>query len=128
MNPYAAANSAKMERARKPLVKELNKEEQVKALYREQPHHHDSDEEQEHEPFSEEEEEQILLFAKMRGIMDFSLKTGVRYEFHINAQSGMVDLIDLESGQVVLQLQPEELLQLSQKIQRYAGMLTDRNG
>jgi flagellar protein FlaG len=128
MNPYMAANSAKSDRAGKPLVKELNKEEQVKALYREQPQHHDADDEQEHEPFSEEEEEQIRLFAKMRGIMDFSLKTGARYEFHINAQSGMVDLIDLESGDVVLQLQPEELLQLSQKIQRYAGMLTDRSG
>jgi uncharacterized FlaG/YvyC family protein len=128
MNPYTAGNSARTDKAKKPLVKALSKEERIEALQREQHQPDDSDDQDEAEPFSEEEEEQIRLFARMRGLMTFSLEKGVRYEFHINAQSGMVDLMEMGTGKVVLQLHPDELMQLSQKIQRYAGLLTDRSG
>jgi uncharacterized FlaG/YvyC family protein len=128
MNPYAAGNSARSDQAHRPMVKALSKEEQIKALQREQHQHDEDDEEETPEPFSEEEEEQIRLFAKMRGLMNFSLEQGVHYEFHINPQTGLVDLVESSTGKVVLQLMPDELMQLSQKIQRYAGMLTDRNG
>jgi uncharacterized FlaG/YvyC family protein len=128
MNPYAAANSARSEQTQRPLVKALSKEEQIKALQREQHQQEDDDEEETAEPFSEEEEEQIRLFAKMRGLMNFSLQQGVHYEFHVNAQSGLIDLVESGSGKVVLQLMPAELMQLSRKIQRYAGILTDRSG
>lgn len=128
LNPYAAANAARSEQAGKPLIKSLTKEEQVKALQRDNRDQSQSDDDEEGEAFTEEEAEQIRLFAKMRGLINISLQSGVRYEFHVNPETGLVDLIDMESGQVVLQLQPEELMQLSQKIQRYAGMLTDRSG
>lgn len=128
MNSYAAANSARSERSQRPLVKALSKEEQIKALQREQHQEEDTDDEEDAEPFSEEEEEQIRLFAKMRGLMNFSLEKGVHYEFHVNPHSGLIDLVESGSGKVVLQLMPDELMQLSRKIQRYAGMLTDRNG
>ena len=128
LNPYAAANAARSDQAGKPLVKSLTKEEQVKALQRESQEHSQTDDEAEGEAFTDEEAEQIRLFAKMRGLMNISLQSGVRYEFHVNSETGLVDLVDVESGQVILQLQPEELMQLSQKIQRYAGMLTDRSG
>lgn len=128
LNAYAAANAARSDQAGKPLVKSLTKEEQVKALQRENRDHSQADDEEEGEAFTDEEAEQIRLFAKMRGLMNLSLQSGVRYEFHVNSETGLVDLVDVESGQVILQLQPEELMQLSQKIQRYAGMLTDRSG
>lgn len=128
LNPYAAANAARSEQVGKPLIKSLTKEEQVKALQRDNREQSQSDDDEEGEAFTEEEAEQIRLFAKMRGLINISLQSGVRYEFHVNPETGLVDLIDMESGQVVLQLQPEELMQLSQKIQRYAGMLTDRSG
>jgi uncharacterized FlaG/YvyC family protein len=129
MNPYLAANAARSEQAGQPLVKKLDQEEQVKSLQREQRDNSGSDDEEEQgETFSEEEAEQILLFAKMRGLMNVALESGVRYEFRVNPHTGLVDLIDMAADAVVLQLLPEELMQLSEKIHRYAGMLTDRNG
>lgn len=129
MNPYAAANAARTDNAGKPLVKSLNKEEKVKALQKEQQEYHQPDEEEERgEAFSEEEAEQIKIMAKMRGVMGLALKEGQRYEFQINAKTGLIDLVEVDTQVVILQMQPEELMALSQKIQRYAGMLTDRAG
>ena len=129
MNPYAAANAARTDNAAKPLIKSPGKEEKVKATQRDEREYHQADDEEERgELFSEEEAEQILLMAKVRGIMNLSLETGKRYEFHLNPENGMIDLIEAGSGTVVLQLLPEELMNLSQKIQRYAGMLTDHAG
>jgi uncharacterized FlaG/YvyC family protein len=129
MNSYAAANAARSDRAGKPLVKGPDKEEKVKGAQRDERQYHEPDEEDEPgEAFSEEEAEQIKIFARMRGLMNFALETGLRYEFQINSETGLVDLLEIGSGKVVLQLLPEELMQLSQKIQRYDGMLTDRSG
>jgi uncharacterized FlaG/YvyC family protein len=128
LNPYTAANAARLEQAGKPLIKSPGKDEKVKGLQKEKREYPQSDEEDKGESFSEEEAEQILLFAKMRGLINISLQNDMRYEFHINSETNLVDLIEVASGTVILQLRPEELMQLSQKIQRYAGMLTDRSG
>lgn len=128
LNPYTAVNAARTEQAGKPLVKSLTKEEKIKALEEEKREYPQPEDEEQGEAFTDEEAEQIKLFAKMRGLMNVSLESGVRYEFHINPQTGLVDMIEAGTGKVVLQLQPDELMQLSKQIQRYAGMLTDRSG
>ena len=129
MSAHQAANAARTDRAGKPLIQSPAGEEKVKALSREERHYHQPDDDEERgEAFNEEEAEQILLFARMRGILNVSLETGARYEFRVNPDTGLVDLVALETEEVVLQLLPDELMQLSQKIQRYAGMLTDRSG
>lgn len=129
LNPYAAGNAARSEQAGKPLVKSLNKEERIKGLQRDGRQQGEQDEDEEAgDIFSQEEAEEILLFARMRGVMNLALEQGVRYEFQINPEAGVVDLVRLDTGEVVLQLLPEELMQLTSKIQRYAGVLTDRSG
>lgn len=129
MNPYAAAHAAKTDQAGRPLVKGLQKEEKIKSVTKEDQQQHDHEEEDpQEEPFTEEEAEQVRIFARMRGIMNFSLESGARYEFAINPDTGLVDLTAATTGQVVLTLTPEELVQLSRKIHRYAGVLTDHSG
>ncbi len=128
LNPYIAGNAARAEQAGKPLVKGPQREEQIKSVHKEERQYHEADDEEENEEgFTEEEAEQVRLFARMRGLMNFSLESGTRYEFRMNPETGLMDLVEADSGQVVLTLTPEELLQLSRKIQRYAGMLTDRS-
>ncbi len=128
LNPYLASNAARAEQAGKPLIKAPGHDEKVKAVHKEQRENHEGEnEEREPEFLSEEEEEQLRKFAKVRGLLNFSLEKGVRYQFQINGETGQVDLVS-ETGQVVLSLSPVELMQLSEKIQRYAGMLTDRRG
>lgn len=129
MNPYLAANAAKTDRAGKPLVKSPHGKERVKGLQRDERQYNEADDDEERgEIFSQEEAEQIQIMAKVRGVMNLALEAGKRYEFRVNAEQGWVDLIEMDTGTVVLQFTPEELMQLSQKIQRYAGMLTDRAG
>ena len=129
LNPYAAANAARSEASGKPLVKKLNKEEKVKAAQRDERQYHEPDDEEEQgEAFNEEEAEQIKMFAKMRGLMNLSLESGKRYEFRVNPETGLIDLVEMESDTIILQLMPDELMTLSQKIHRYAGILTDRSG
>lgn len=128
LNPYTADNLARAEQAGKPLVQKLTAEEAIQALEEERKQDQEQDEEEQGETFTEEEAEEILLFAKMRGLMNVSMESGKRYEFHINPETGMVEMRELESGELVIQLTPIELMRLSDKLQRYAGMLTDRNG
>lgn len=129
MNPYSAENAARLSNTETPLIKKTGQEESVKAAQREERERHEAEDEDERgEAFSEEEAEQIRIMAKMRGIMNLALESGKRYEFQLNVEGGFIDLIEVESGVVILQLLPEELMTLSQKIQRYAGMLTDRAG
>jgi uncharacterized FlaG/YvyC family protein len=129
LGAYAAANAARAEREGKPLVQSLDKEEKIKGLQREQRDQGQADhEDDDGEAFSEEEAEQIRIFAKMRGMMNLALDSAKRYEFRVNELTGLVDLIEMETGRLVLQLTPEELMDLSQKIERYAGVLTDHNG
>ncbi|WP_373532830.1 hypothetical protein [Vampirovibrio sp.] len=128
MNPYTAGNLARTDQAGQPLIQKLSKEEGLQALQEEQRGYPQADEDASGETFSEEDAEEILLFAKMRGLMNVSLQSGKRYEFRINPQTGMVELTELDSGALVMQLTPVELMRLSEKLQRYAGMLTDLSG
>ncbi len=129
LNPYTAGNLARAEQAGKPLIQKLSSEEAIKALEEERRREQaEEDEEEQGEAFSEEEAEQIRLFAKMRGLMNVSLETGKRYEFRLNALTGMVELVELPSEDLILQLTPLELARLSDKLERYAGLLTDLSG
>lgn len=129
MNPYTAANAAKADNLGAPLIKRLDQDEKIKAAQREEREYHQADdEEKQGETFSEEEAEQIRLMAKMRGVMNVALESGKHYEFQLNSETGLIDLVEMETGILVLQLLPDELMTLSRKIQRYAGMLTDRAG
>lgn len=127
LNPYLAEHAARSENASKPRVKEAKKDEKVIGVHKELPQYDDEDEGRQ-EPFSEEELEQIMIFARMRGIMNLALEKGVVYQFQVNPETGLVDLIAENTGKAVLSLTPEELMELTQKVQRYAGVLTDRSG
>ena len=128
MNPYLADNLARVEQAGQPLVKKLTEEEAIKALEEEKKQEQQDEEDAQGETFTEEEAEEIMLFAKMRGLMDVSLQSGKRYEFQMNPQTGMVEMRELGRGELVIQFTPVELMKLSDKLQRYAGMLLDRSG
>lgn len=128
LNPYTADNLARVEQAGKPLIQKPTEEEALKALEEERKHDQEKDEDEQGESFSEEEAEEILLFAKMRGLMNVSMESGKRYEFHINPETGMVEMRELDSGELIIQLTPMELMNLSDKLQRYAGILMDRSG
>ena len=60
--------------------------------------------------------------------MNVALEKGTKYKFQINPENGMVDLRDANTGKHVLSMTPSELMQISGKIERYAGVLTDRAG
>ena len=129
MNPYAAANAARTDQAGKPLVKGLEKEQKIKSVTREDRQQDEAEDpqEQEQELFSEDEADQIRIFARLRGIMNFSLESGTHYEFTMNQATGLVELTS-EHGDIVLTITPAEMVELSGKIQRYAGVLTDTSG
>jgi len=128
-NPYLAANAAKLTAAKSPLVKKTEQDEAVTATQRDDRDNAQPDDEDERgERFSEEEAGAIRHMATLRGVLNLALEAGKRYEFQLDAASGLVNLISMETGECILQLYPEELMQLSQKIQRYAGMLTNRAG
>ena len=128
LNPYTAANAAGADRAAWPLVKGLSKEEQVKGLQEDHHRHREEDEDEQHKPFTPEEAEEIMLLAKMRGVMNFALDAEVSYEFHMNPETGMVELREVETGKLMLKLTPDEMATLAEKLHRAAGMLADRNG
>lgn len=130
LNPYLGANAARAKEAGKPKVQSLGHEEKIKGVLKEQQENHagDEDAEREQESFNEEEAEQIRLFAKMRGILNFSLEKGVNYQFQINPTTGLIELLNMDAGTIALILTHDELMQLSEKIHRYAGILTDRSG
>lgn len=127
LNPYLAAHSAKADEVKKPQVKKSQKDEETTGVHKELPQYGEEEEENQ-QALTEEEAEQIMKFAKMRGLMNVALQDGVEYQFQINADEGLVDLIEAKSGKVVMTLTPSELMEMTDKIQRYAGVLTDRAG
>ena len=128
LNPYLAANAAKTEQAGKPLIKSPDKDEQVKALQQDHQRYQENDDDERREHFDEEEIEEIMLLAKMRGVMHFAMDPDIDYEFRLNPQSGMVELWEVAAHKLMLKLTPDEMMNLSEKIHRAAGMLTDRSG
>lgn len=128
LGPYTAYNAAKSDQLRKPLIKSPDKDEEVKGVQREQHQAADKDSDNRRETFDEEELEEIMLLAKMRGIMNFALDPNVHYEFHLNPEIGLVELREVNSGKLMLKLTPDEMMSLSEKIHRVAGILADRSG
>jgi hypothetical protein len=128
LGPYSACNAAKAEQAGKPLVKGLSKEEQLKGLPEEHQQQTPQDDRDKGQSFNEAEVEEIMLLAKMRGVLNFAMNPDVHYEFHLNVQSGLVELREVASGKLMLKLTPDELMGLSEKLHRSAGMLTNRSG
>ncbi len=125
LSPYIGANQANEAARHQPRVKKNREAYDAEKVNKELEQYYDPEDEPQ-EGLNEEEREQILVFAKLRGLMNFSLEQGVLYRFQVNESSELVDLIDSRNGQVMLTLTGDELLQVSEKIQRYAGIITDR--
>ncbi|MBK8189555.1 MAG: hypothetical protein IPK79_03810 [Vampirovibrionales bacterium] len=133
LNPYAdplsaslGAHEAARETRNKPRV------EKKRGAYETIGSHKDLarysvDEDEQGEGLSEEEREQVLLFARLRGLMNFSLDNSVLYRFVYNPESGRADLVDDRNQRVMLSLTIDELLRLSQRMVRYAGMIADKS-
>ncbi len=128
LNPYAADQALKTANAKKPEIKQPHSDEKTTGVYKELPHYDEREERKHQEHLSQEEYEEVMLFARMRGILNLSLSENELYQFHINPETGMVDLIAESNGKVVMTLTPDELMSLTDKIHRYAGMLADRSG
>lgn len=128
LSAYSAYNAAKTERATKPLIQSPDKDEQIKGLQKEQHQQQEKDDDERGEAFSEDEIEEIMLLAKMRGVMNFAMDPNTHYEFQFNPESGLVELREMASGKLMLKLTPDEMMELSEKIHRAAGMLTDQSG
>ncbi|MGE0200303.1 MAG: hypothetical protein AB7P76_04970 [Candidatus Melainabacteria bacterium] len=127
LNPYAAEQAAKSDNIHRPKIGKPESDEGV----HEAPKHlagDPDDDENKHAPLTDQELEEVLRFARLRGILSLSFETGALYEFQLNPERGTVDLVKQDSGQVVLSFAPSELHELMQKLDRYAGFLSDRAG
>ncbi len=127
LNPYVADQAARTDNAKKPQVKKARRDEKADHVHKDLPHY-DTEEENKNPPLSDDEIEEILMFAKVRGIMHQAMTKGDEYVFQINPDTGEVDLIHGSSGDVVMSFTPSELMDVMDKIKRYAGVLTDRAG
>lgn len=128
LNPSIGAYAAAQEAAHAPQVRTVDKKRRLEATKEKFDPLYDEETEEEPETLSEEEKEQIQIFAKLRGLLNFSLKEGAQYKFHIDPEAGLVNLVAEQTGEVVLRLTPEELIQICGKLKRYAGMMADREG
>lgn len=128
LNPYAADQALKTANAKKPEVKKPHSDENTTGVYQELPHYNEKEERKHQDHLSPEEYEEVMLFARMRGILNLALSESELYQFHINPDTGLVELIAEGTGQIVMTLTPDDLMSLTEKIHRYAGMLADRNG
>jgi len=128
LGPYAAANAARTDQAAKPLIKSPDKDEKVKALQQDHYRQQEQDDDERGESFTEEEIEEFMLLAKVRGVMNFAMDPEVHYEFRMNPHTGLVELWEVASEKLMLKLTPDEMMQLSEKLHRAAGMLTDQSG
>ncbi len=127
LNPYIGANQAQTLRRGKPSVDKnrqaFSSDDSERALPQESGlSEHGGD------PLTEDEREQVLKFARLRGVLNFSLAHDGLYQFTYNEQTQQVELVDMTGGshQVLLTLTIDELLQMSQRIERFAGLITSR--
>jgi uncharacterized FlaG/YvyC family protein len=130
LSPYTASNLARADNAHMHQIKPLEAEEALKALEREpeNPGEQEKEDADHSEILTEDEVHDLRLMAKMRGIMDFSIETGTRFEFHVNPLSGRMELMNADTGELILELTAEEVMRFSHKINRYAGVLMDQAG
>ncbi len=128
LGAYSAAYAARAEQAGKPRIQSPGKDEGLKGLQKEEHQQTDQDQDEQGQTFSEDEVDAIMLLAKMRGVLNFALDPDIHYEFSLNSASGLVELREVSTGKRMLQLTPEEMIQLSGKLHRAAGMLSDLSG
>ena len=128
LGPYSGAYAAR-DLAKVPKVKAVDKKVAIDPLKEKLNQEYDDDDEEGAQEFlSDEEKEQIQIFAKLRGLMNFALQEGVQYRFEIENETGCVNLVIVETGQIVLTLTPEELMHVCEKAQRYSGRIMDEAG
>ncbi|MBX2859999.1 MAG: hypothetical protein KTR14_02100 [Vampirovibrio sp.] len=128
LSPYTGAYRAEAERRGKPQVKSVKKDQSTDEVNPFLPRYNQDEEEANPEWLSEEEQEQVLRFAKIRGLLDFSFKHGTRYRFQLNETSGFIELVEEESQEILMSLTVDELTDLFQRLDRYMGVMTDREG
>jgi hypothetical protein len=78
-----------------------------------------------------EEREHIIHLARLRGLIHFTLGEEKPYRLQLNPATGMVELVEVlndETGDVVISLTPEELVSLARQTQRFSGLLEDTSG
>lgn len=124
LSPYLGANQAAYEAQNRPKIQKSQASEKSKAVDH-QSGDYLNEKEDKDEGLQPEEYEQILILARLRGIMNLSFKEGVLYQFHFNEETGLVELINENENTVMLTLSVEELLQVSQRMSRYAGRMSD---
>lgn len=124
INPYLAANQVKVEGQKAHQVKKSRKKSLVKNFVEEERESFQSDNTTEHF-FSEADQEEIILFAKLKGLLNVSLTKGTAYLFRWNNETNLIELVSKSDEQVLLTLKQEEMLRLSDRIERYQGMLSD---
>ena len=113
---------------KKPSISSVKDSDGINAVHKENRQHHDAeDDDDKQEGLTEEEQEQILIFAKLRGLLNFSLKEGVVYRFQLNEDTQLIELVEASTGRVMLTLTPDELTSVFTKIERYAGLMTDHS-
>lgn len=125
LNPYIGANDAAESAKRKPKIKGNRETFEEDETFKKLDQYHGDDNDGS-DDLSEEEREEIMKFARIRGIVNFALESGVTYEFTYNEESGLVDLQDTRDGKVMLSLSIDELLGLSDRMARYCGLMTNR--
>lgn len=128
LNPYAADNAARVQNAKTPKIKKAPSDQGATPTYKELPHYDTDEKEDTQRHLTEEEYEQIMLFARLRGIMNLALDKGEQYQFQVNPETALVDVIAVSTGRVMISMTAVELMEMTQRIHRYAGVLTDRNG
>ena len=125
-NPCVGAHQASHAAAHRPRVSGNKETFGSEGVRKELAQYRDSEDKESKEELTDEEREQLMLFAKLRGIMNFSLDSGVLYRFDFNDETERVELIDDRDGSVVLVLTIDDMLAMSLRMERYAGMITDR--
>jgi hypothetical protein len=130
LSPYLAAYNAAQTIAKCPKVKPVEKKEAIAETRREKERNpsREQDDEEDEAFLSQEEKEQVLIAAKLRGLLNFTLAEDKAYFFQHNAETGLIELIDAETHQRVLTLTPEELGHVLGHTQRRLGIMMDEAG
>lgn len=77
---------------------------------------------------SEDQRRRLQKMASFRKAATAALEAGTRYRFDIDPKTGDILLVVADTGQVAMQLTPEELYDLSDSLERVAGLLADQAG
>jgi len=133
LNPYAQPLSseagvfaAAMSNAKRPSIEQLRRSQRNKALAKEKGVAQDDlPDDEEALWISEDEQAELLAYAKLRGIMNLAFHEGHKFRFQWDDDLAKVVLVQEPEGTILLVMDPEDLQELSERMHRYAGMLTN---